>query len=53
VTIADALRALRFAAGFTRPNVEQALNADVNGDGVVDVLDAVHIARYVAGLETF
>lgn len=53
VNIADATRAMRYAAGFTRPNVEQGLNGDVNVDGVVDVVDAVHIARYAAGLETF
>ena len=29
---------------------EQRRNADVNGDGVINVLDATHIQKYLVGL---
>ena len=39
------------SALYTPPSPAAAQAADVNGDGVADVNDAILILRYIAGLE--
>ncbi|HEY3413253.1 MAG TPA: sialidase family protein [Armatimonadota bacterium] len=52
--MSDAARALAIAAGLARSTVLDAARLDVAppSSGIVTLVDAVHIARAVAGLET-
>ena len=46
----DAVVILRSVTSAGMLSDEQALLADVNGDGVADVNDAIVLLRYTAGL---
>ena len=53
VSIADAIVAMRFSAGVQAPNDRQWVAGDAwpaGGNGVIDLLDVVAMARRVAGL---
>lgn len=50
-SVDDAVLILQFATDSSLLNEEQRALADVNGDGVADVNDAILILRYIAGLE--
>ena len=41
---------LAVLAGLSDFTAEQLHNADVNGDGVVSILDATNIQKYLVGL---
>ena len=47
ITAADAIKVGRFAAGLDIPTANQAIAADVDGDGLVTSYDASYISRYV------
>jgi hypothetical protein len=52
-TTADALTALRAAAGLITLTPQQAARLDINGDSAVNSADAVAILRVAAGLPAF
>lgn len=49
ITVADALKALRFAAELETPDEQHKKFGDVNKNGSLDADDALRILKYVAG----
>lgn len=52
IDIADAIKILRFDAGYDQLSSEQYVAAELTNDGVVDIADAIKILRYDAGYDT-
>ena len=48
--VIDALTAAQIAVGLITPTVVQAACCDVDISGIVDVVDALFIAQFAAGL---
>jgi hypothetical protein len=46
----DAIEIQKFTANKAELTPEQLLAADVNGDGTVDILDAMKIQKEVSGM---
>jgi hypothetical protein len=51
VTISDAVIALRIAVGLQEATEAQLRAGDIDGNGKIDVLDAMKILRAAIGLE--
>ena len=49
ITLKDALLALRAVAQLGTLTEEEAIRADVNGNGAVDIGDVLRIMQYVNG----
>lgn len=52
IDIADAIKILRFDAGYDQLTNEQYVAAELTNDGMVDIADAIKILRYDAGYDT-
>lgn len=52
IDIADAIKILRYDAGYDELTSEQLLAAELTNDGIVDIADAIKILRYDAGYDS-
>ena len=48
LTVVDALLMLRYNAGKTKLDPAQLKRADINGDGKVDVIDALTLLKKIS-----